>query len=110
VVAALASADLGAGEIRWLLGLSDTALRQRLTALRRAVRAEAESPTRIRSDLPLSFGPRRAQLLAGLRRQQGRVVATHDPDGHVILLRIVPHEIGQHGNLQAKELSCPSPT
>jgi DNA-directed RNA polymerase specialized sigma24 family protein len=99
VVAALASADLCAAEIRWLLGLSDTALRQRLTSLRRAVRAEPEHPTRARTGLQHWLGPRRAQLLAGLRRQQGRVVATHDPDGHVILLRIVAHKGGRGGNL-----------
>jgi DNA-directed RNA polymerase specialized sigma24 family protein len=98
VVAALASADLCAAEIRWLLGLSDTALRQRLTALRRAVRAEAEPPTLTASEPQLTFGGPRAQLLAGLRRQHGRVLATHDPDGHAILLRIGPHEIGLGGN------------
>jgi DNA-directed RNA polymerase specialized sigma24 family protein len=98
VVAALASADLCAAEIRWLLGLSDTALRQRLTALRRAVRAELESPTRTPSEPQLSFGGPRAQLLAGLRQQHGRVIATHDPDGHAILLRISPHRIGTGGN------------
>jgi DNA-directed RNA polymerase specialized sigma24 family protein len=98
VVAALASADLGACEIRWLLGLSDTALRQRLTALRRAVCAEAEVPTLAASEPQLSFGGPRAQLLAGLRRQHGRVVATHDPDGHAILLRIGPHKMGLGGN------------
>jgi DNA-directed RNA polymerase specialized sigma24 family protein len=97
-VAALASADLCAGEIRWLLGLSDTALRQRLTGLRRAIRAEGEAPTLAASEPPLSFGGARAQLLAGLRRQPGRVVATHDPDGHVILLRLAPHEVGLGGN------------
>ena len=90
VVAALASADLCAAEIRWLLGLSDTALRQRLSALRRAVAAQGEPPTQP-AEPQLSFGGPRALLLAGLRRQHGRVVATHDPDGHVILLRIDPH-------------------
>jgi DNA-directed RNA polymerase specialized sigma24 family protein len=110
VVAALASAELCAAEIRWLLGLSDTALRQRLTALRRAVRAAPEQPTHARIGRQLALGPRRAELLAGLRRQQGRVVATHDPDGHVILLRIVPHKPGLGGNLLPKETSCPSPT
>lgn len=94
VVAALASADLCAAEIRWLLGLSDTALRQRLTALRRAVRAEAEVPTLKAAEPPLAFGGARAQLLSGLRQQPGRVVATHDPDGHVILLRMAAHKIG----------------
>jgi RNA polymerase sigma-70 factor (ECF subfamily) len=99
VVASLASADLCAAEIRWLLGLSDTALRQRLTVLRRAVHAEAEPPTRPASEPELSLGGARAQLLAGLRRQQGRVVATHDPDGHVILLRIGPHKMRPGGNV-----------
>jgi DNA-directed RNA polymerase specialized sigma24 family protein len=98
VVAALASADLCAAEIRWLLGLSSTALRQRLSALRGAVSAEAEPPTLPASEPALSFGWQRAQVLAGLRRQPGRVVATHDPDGHAILLRISPHETGPCGN------------
>lgn len=91
-VAALASADLCAAEIRWLLGLSDTALRQRLTALRRAVGAEGEPPTQPAAQPQLSFAGPRALLLADLRRQEGRVVATHDPDGHVIFLRMVPHK------------------
>lgn len=94
VVATLASADLCAAEIRWLLGLSDTALRQRLTALRRAVGAEGEPPTEPASAPQLSFGGPRALLLAGLRRQQGRVLATHDPDGHAILLRMGASPLG----------------
>ena len=108
-VAALASADLCAAEIRWLLGLSDTALRKRLSDLRRAVRA-AEAPTRPAPEPELSFGAHRAQLLAVLRRQRGPAVATHDPDGHTILLRWPAHKIGERGNPGAKELSpCPSP-
>jgi RNA polymerase sigma-70 factor (ECF subfamily) len=98
LVAALASADLCAAEIQWLLGLSNTALRQRLSALRGAVSAEAELPTRLAPEPQLSLGGQRAQLLAGLRRQHGRVVATHDPDGHAILLRMGPHKIGLGGN------------
>jgi DNA-directed RNA polymerase specialized sigma24 family protein len=107
-VAVLASADLCAAEIQWLLGLSSTALRQRLSGLRRAVRAEAEPPTLTSSEPPALSGGLRAQLLAGVRRHQGRVVATHDPDGHVILLRPGPHKNGLGGNPWAKELSCPS--
>lgn len=97
-VAALACADLCAAEIRWLLGLSDTALRQRLSALRRAVRAEAEPPTLPAPEPGGWLGARRALLLAGLRRQRGPVVATHDPDGHAILLRVAPHKARPLGN------------
>ena len=97
-VAALASADLCAAEIRWLLGLSDAALRQRLSALRSAVRAEDEPPT-LPAPAPASaFGRQRPRLLAALRQQPGRVLATHDPDGHVILLRTLPHKVGRGGN------------
>jgi len=98
VVASLASADLCAAEIRWLLGLSDTALRKRLSALRSAVRGEAEPPTLAAPEPPHSFGAHRAQLLATLRRQRDPALATHDPDGHPILLRINAHKIRQVGN------------
>jgi RNA polymerase sigma-70 factor (ECF subfamily) len=98
VVAALASADLCAAEIRWLLGLSNTALRRRLSALRCAVRAEAEPPTLPAPEPHLSFGAHRALLLAGLRRQRGPALATHDPDGHVILLQMNAHKVRPLGN------------
>ena len=97
-VATLVSADWCAAEIRWLLQLSDTALRQRLTALRRALSAHAEPPTLPVGAPPPSFGPQRAQLLAHLRRRGGRAVATHDPDGHVLFLKIGPHKTGPDGN------------
>lgn len=97
-VAALASADLCAAEIRWLLGLSDAALRQRLSALRSAVRVQAELPTRPVREPRRAWGQQRALLLASLRRQPGRVVATHDPDGHAILLRFCPHNQDLDGN------------
>jgi RNA polymerase sigma-70 factor (ECF subfamily) len=98
VVAALASADLCAAEIRWLLGLSNAALRQRLSALRCAVRAEAEPPTLAAPEPQLSFGAHRALLLASLRRQRSPALATHDPDGHAILLRLNAHRIRPLGN------------
>jgi RNA polymerase sigma-70 factor (ECF subfamily) len=91
-VATLASADLCAADIRWLLGLSDTSLRQRLSALRRAVRTEAASPTLPAPEPALGLAPRRASLLAVLRQHRGRALATHDPDGHAILLRFDPHK------------------
>lgn len=98
VVASLASADLCAAEIRWLLGLGDTAMRQRLSALRCAVRAEAEPPTLPAPEPSLSFGAHRAQLLAVLRRQRVPALATHDPDGHAILLKIDAHKPRLLGN------------
>lgn len=103
VVASLASADLCAAEIRWLLGLSDTALRKRLSALRCAVRAEAEPPTLPAGEPALAFGPHRAPLLLTLllttRQQHGPAIATHDPDGHAIVLRMGAHKMRRLGNL-----------
>lgn len=98
VVARLANADLCAKEIEWLLELNNTALRQRLTALRRAVLAENESPTRPVSGPPMTFGATRGELLNSLRRQPGRVLATHDPDGHPLLFRVVAHKTKAPGN------------
>lgn len=98
VVAALAGADLGAGEIRWLLGLSDTALRQRLSMLRRQVQAQPEPPTQPASPARFAFGAQRASLLASLRQRGGRAIAAHDPDGHPLFLCFVAHETGLPGN------------
>lgn len=109
-VATLASADLNAAEIRWLLGLRDPAFRQRLSALRKAVGAEAEVPTRPAPEPTFFLGQRRAHLLAALRRRPGAILATHDPDGHAILLCSVAHGTRPRGNSPAKEESCPDPT
>jgi RNA polymerase sigma-70 factor (ECF subfamily) len=98
LVATLASAELCAAEIRWLLQLTDTALRQRLSALRRALRARDELPTLPARAPTRSFGAQRAQLLTHLRRTGGRAVVTHDPDGHVLFLKIAAHETGPGGN------------
>jgi DNA-directed RNA polymerase specialized sigma24 family protein len=97
-VATLASADLCAAEIRWLLQLTDTALRQRLSALRRALRGHDEPPTLPAPEPPGSFGAQRAQVLAHLRQRGGRAIATCDPDGHVLFLKIDPHNAGLCGN------------
>ncbi|HKY40386.1 MAG TPA: hypothetical protein VJN18_30845 [Polyangiaceae bacterium] len=97
-VATLASADLCAAEIRWLLQLTDTALRQRLSALRRALRGHDEPPTLPAPEPPRSFGTQRAQVLSHLRRRGGRAIATQDPDGHVLFLKIDPHKAELAGN------------
>lgn len=97
-VALLASADLCAAEIGWLLQLEPTTLRTRLSALRRAVHAESDVPTLPAPEPPLTLGQRRAPLLASLKRLPGQALATHDPDGHTIVLRFVAHKNGAHGN------------
>jgi DNA-directed RNA polymerase specialized sigma24 family protein len=98
VVATLASADLCAAEMRWLLRLTPESLRTRLSALRRAVRAEAEPPTLASSQPAAALGPNRVVLLAGLKATKLPMVATHDPDGHAIFFRAVAHEKGRPGN------------
>jgi RNA polymerase sigma-70 factor (ECF subfamily) len=97
-VATLASADLCTAEICWLLQLTPTAVRTRLSALRRAVRAEEELPTLAAAEPPLALGMRRAPLLASLKRLPGQALATHDPDGHTIIFRVVAHKTAPHGN------------
>jgi len=109
-VAALASADLNAAEIRWVLGLTDPALRQRISALRRAVRAAPERPTMPAAEPAFSLGGRRAHLLTALRSRPGAGLATHDPDGHPILLCRLPHKRGTRGNSSAKEKRCLDPS
>lgn len=98
VVATLASVDLCAAEMRWLLRLTPESLRTRLCALRRAVRAEAEAPTLPSGQPPPSLGPTRAVLLAGLKVTSLPMIATHDPDGHAIFFRAVAHEKARRGN------------
>lgn len=96
-VATLAGADLCAREMRWLLRLTPAALRSRLSALRRAVRAEGEPPTTSRAthaQLQHSLGPRRTVLLAGLKATKLPMVAAHDPDGHAIFFRVIAHARG----------------
>jgi RNA polymerase sigma-70 factor (ECF subfamily) len=97
-VALLASADLSAAEICWLLQLKPAALRARLSALRRAVSAEAEFPTLPAPEPQIALGKRRAPVLAGLKRLPGQALATHDPDGHTILFRVVAHKTMLRGN------------
>lgn len=98
IVAKLASADLCAAEIRWLLGLTDTALRQRLSALRKVLQKHQEPPTLPAPEPPPTFGAQRTHVLAQLRRRGGRVIATQDPDGHVLFLKIDPHNAAPLGN------------
>ncbi len=70
-------------EIGWLLNLSDAALRQRISQLRRAL-TRSEPPDAGPSG-ELAFGRIRRALLAPARR--GAVfLASHDPDGHLFVV------------------------
>jgi RNA polymerase sigma-70 factor (ECF subfamily) len=86
-------------EIRHLLRLSDEALRQRIAALRRRLAPAAE-----RADEPalagaLAFGSLRRGLIPAARRFGH--FATHDPDGHGLVVNFLPpraHESRSGGN------------
>jgi DNA-directed RNA polymerase specialized sigma24 family protein len=83
-VAALALSGHDRREIAYLLALPDTALRQRVHVLKRHLGAKGmampdDSPG---LSLDLLYGRIRDVLL-----QQGGVFASHDPDGHLFVVR-----------------------
>lgn len=88
VVALLALTGHSRREIGYLLNLTDTALRQRLVALKRKLReAGLRSPAEFTGlNLDLAYGRIRDALLPQLLRQGG-VFASHDPDGHLFVVR-----------------------
>lgn len=105
VVAALAQSGQTRAEIRYLLGISDEALRQRISAIRRHFRSRGDP---VPTGLPglrggLAFGAIRRGLLPVARRlDEG--FATHDPDGHPIAfgkMTLPAHKIRGGGNRQA---------
>lgn len=87
-VAALTLSGHTRREIVYLLDLSDTALRQRITAIRRRV---LQAGLAVPGDLPglsldLAYGRIRDALLPQLLREGG-LFASHDPDGHLFVIR-----------------------
>jgi len=75
-------------EIAYLLGITDAALRQRIRALRKAL-AQRGAPgfeefVGLRGDL--NYGQIRRHARSYLAAQRGDL-ATHDPDGHVFIVR-----------------------
>ncbi len=105
-VALLALHGLDAEEIRWILGIADTAFRQRLTRIRRALgelppalRGEALALAYVRDparSAALQFGLVRRALKAALNGRAG--LGSHDPDGHLIVLRASAHISRDRGN------------
>jgi DNA-directed RNA polymerase specialized sigma24 family protein len=84
-VALLAQAGLGSAEVRSVLRLTGVALRQRLTALRRALATAAEPTVAATAPPGAGLGPRRQGLLSALRRRPGWTLGSHDPDGHPLI-------------------------
>lgn len=75
-------------EIAYLLDLPDTALRQRVAALKRHLTREGlAAPAELTGlTLDLAYGRIRDALLPALLRHGG-IFASHDPDGHLFLVR-----------------------
>lgn len=88
----------GRDEIRYLLRLSDEALRQRLTQLRLRVRAAGLSLPDTGPAGGLHFG-RIRQALRPVVRQAGEGFGSHDPDGHLFIIG-VPHKTAVGGHNQ----------
>lgn len=88
VVAALVLTGHNREEIAYLLRITDVALRQRILALKGRLReAGTSAPEELTAlDLDLAFGKIREALLPRLRRHGGEL-ATHDPDGHLFVVR-----------------------
>ena len=97
-VAALALTGHSKREIAFLLDLPETALRQRLSTLRRTLAARGISmpATTPGLNLDLQYGRIRDALLPLLLAQKG-TIASHDPDGHLFVVRR-PHKDGARGN------------
>lgn len=87
-LAALVMTGHNRREIAWLLRLPDTALRQRVSALRRhLVSRGLSTPGELTGlHLDLAYGRIRDALLPALLRHGG-TFASHDPDGHLFVVR-----------------------
>lgn len=75
-------------EIAYLLNLPDPALRQRVSALKRHLRARGlVAPDELGGlNLNLAYGRIRDALLPVLQRHNG-LFASHDPDGHLFIVK-----------------------
>jgi DNA-directed RNA polymerase specialized sigma24 family protein len=87
-LAALALSGHNRREIAYLLDLPDPALRQRVVALKRHLHARGVAmPEGMPGlNLDLAYGRIRDALLPSLLRQGG-LFASHDPDGHLFIVR-----------------------
>jgi len=105
-LAVLALHGLDGEEIRCILGITSTAFRQRLSRIRQAIgelpptlQAEAIGLAYVRDparSVDLQFGLIRRALKAALNGSAG--LGSHDPDGHLLLVRGVAHRSAHGGN------------
>ena len=105
-VAVLALHGLSADEIRWILQLTPAAFRQRLTSIRKAIgalppelRGESLALAYVRDPArtaDLQFGLVRRALKSAFRAGAG--MGTHDPDGHLLVIRSGAHIPASGGN------------
>lgn len=88
VLAALALSGHTRREVAYLLDLSDTALRQRIATLKKALgKRGLTMPAGLPGlDLDLAYGQIRQGLQPYLQRHGG-AFASHDPDGHFFVVR-----------------------
>lgn len=81
VVARLVNAGMDRREIGFLLGLSEVALRQRLSGLRRSLRQHGATPEYERLESRQGNGPARRALKSAIPAVRRRSFAIRDPDG-----------------------------
>lgn len=88
IVATLVLTGHNRREIAYLLRIEDAALRQRIVALKQKLRASGLAmPTEFTGlNLDLAYGRIRDALLPVVLRQGG-TFASHDPDGHLFVVR-----------------------
>lgn len=111
IVVRLINCGLSRKEILYLLNIADTALRQRLTALRREwsshLAAGGQEPEYLdEPGNPLYSGLIRRSLRRAFRsssdhngNMSARFIGSHDPDGHLFTIRSVPaHKKDTGGN------------
>lgn len=108
IVATLALHGMSRAEIRYVLKVTDAALRQRIASIRRSlvnsVQAREIDP-RLRTEMTvgqeLQLGMLRRSLLRVVQAKPG--IGTHDPDGHLIVFgHPSSHESGSGGNVLLK--------
>ena len=116
IVARLVNCGLNRKEILYLLAIADTAFRQRLTALRREWKVYARVAENVPDDVEdpdelLARGVLRQSLIAafgksayGGRYASTRMVGSHDPDGHLLVIRsFSAHKMVPRGNKIGKK-------